>query len=717
MPQGRSPISDLARMYRERIPTAPKSIGRQAPAIFSSGRNFGFPAPVGRFVKTAVESLDPRFIASEGGRSVQHVVGDATELGRSIITGEDTLSESPTARAYQAAGGGAPGVLAAVLPYVNVGTAVLPTTRVLTPTGRLAMAQASQDAVNAKLAQAAAAGVDAQSAALQAARSDALAGAKTAVAANDLNAYDRAVGEYLNALRLRYTKPSDVYDGRAYGRLSSAETQAIANSRMGIARDVNVGVGGKQAAAIAIDPDKALALVSEGQPYGAMFDPEKMAQIASERQGYRSHFSSPAKRSLMESSGVDVSNLSDYEIDRLIVESEILGVPFSAPTSRRPIYAATPEPKFNPGLSGYARSPDDRRFTVEALYDVTGRPTTVLPMDSFPSMATSERPRPLQLADLMGRTKYQEMQIGGGPLPIENLQNLAIAFESPESLRFTNPEQFYSYLDRFYPERTGYTLTGDLANAEARVNYLNRQLALLKAAQEKGLPVTTVRTGGLKPEVSAAIQEGRPILRQEFDPKEMTGLWDEYSYPGRYETISDPAQQTADIEEAIARYNSYIDWASRNSPAIQARADKINELSNRSFNARIRANLRATEKAAQAKAVGGVTEDVVAEATKVLPYPANEPAEASRFLAAAFDGDIEKAGDIYLDINSRWRSELANESYPSDVRYFMATDTEGLFNLSQNGIVPGETISKIISYINNKTSPAPIEMTETFSGL
>jgi hypothetical protein len=126
-------------MYRERIPTAPKSIGRQAPVSFSSGPSFSFLRPVGRFLKTAVESLDPRFIASEGGRSVQHVVGDATELGRSIITGEDTLSESPTARAYQAAGGGAPGVLAAALPYVNVGTAVLPTTRVLTPAGRAAI--------------------------------------------------------------------------------------------------------------------------------------------------------------------------------------------------------------------------------------------------------------------------------------------------------------------------------------------------------------------------------------------------------------------------------------------------------------------------------------------------------------------------------------------------------------------------------------------------
>ena len=717
MPARPSPTEDLARMYRERIPIAPKSIGRQAPAIFSSSRNFGFLAPVGRFLKTAVESLDPRFIASEGGRSVQHVVGDAKELAKSVVTGEDTLSQSPTARAYQAAGGGAPGVLAAALPYVNVGTAVLPTTKVLTPTGRLAMAQASQDAVNAKLGQAAAAGVDAQSAALQAARNDALAGAKAAVADMDLDAYDTALGNYLNALRLRYTKPSDVYDGQAFGRLSAAETQAVANSRMGLAREVNVGIGGKQAATIAMNPDKALALVSAGQPYGAMFDPEKMAQIASERQGYRSHFSSPAKRSLMESSGVDVSNLSDYEIDRLIVESEMLGVPFSAPSARRPIYAATPESKFNPDLAGYAGSPDDKRFTVEALYDVTGRPTTVLPMDSFPSMVMSERPRPSQLADLIGRTKYQEMQIGGGPLPIENLQNLTVAFESPESLRFTNPEQFYSYLDRFYPERTGYTLETDLVNAEMRVDYLNRQLALLKAAQEKGLPVTTVRTGGLKPEVAAAIQENRPVLRQEFDPKEMTGIWDEYAYPGRYETVTDPLQQIGDIEEAIARYNSYIDWASRNSPAIQGRRDKINELSSRSFHARIRANLRATEKAAQAKAAGGVTEDIVAEATKVLPYPANEPAEANRFLAAAFDGDIEKAGDIYLGISARWRSELANGNYPPDARYFMATNTEGLLNLSRNGIVPGETISNIISYINNKTSPAPIETTETLLGL
>lgn len=139
MPPRPNPLSDLARMYQERIPTAPKSIGRQAPVSVSGGAP-GWLRATGNFLKTAVESMDPRVIAREGGRSVEHVYGDVKELGKSIVTGEDTLSQSPTARAYQAAGGGAPGVLAAALPYINVGTAVMPTSRVLTPAGRLAMA-------------------------------------------------------------------------------------------------------------------------------------------------------------------------------------------------------------------------------------------------------------------------------------------------------------------------------------------------------------------------------------------------------------------------------------------------------------------------------------------------------------------------------------------------------------------------------------------------
>lgn len=146
MPARPNPMADLARMYRERIPTAPLSNydkviqSRLAPHRFTGGSSgLGFLAPVGNFLKTAVESLDPRFIASEGGRSVEHVYGDARELAKSVVTGEDTLSQSPSARAYQAAGGGFGGALAAALPYVNAATTVVPTTKLLTPAGRVAL--------------------------------------------------------------------------------------------------------------------------------------------------------------------------------------------------------------------------------------------------------------------------------------------------------------------------------------------------------------------------------------------------------------------------------------------------------------------------------------------------------------------------------------------------------------------------------------------------
>jgi len=62
----------------------------------------------------------------QGGKSLQHVYGDAKELGRSIITGKDTLSQSPTAQAYQAAGGGLTGALAAAGPYLDLASVVAP---------------------------------------------------------------------------------------------------------------------------------------------------------------------------------------------------------------------------------------------------------------------------------------------------------------------------------------------------------------------------------------------------------------------------------------------------------------------------------------------------------------------------------------------------------------------------------------------------------------
>ena len=130
MPPVVNPVSDLARIYRQRVPTqtsqarfGPEAVARIQPNM---NRGAGPLGVVGRLARTAVESLDPRLILSEGGRSVQHAVGDATELAKSVISGRDTLSQSPTARTYQAAGGGAQGAFAAAMPYVNLASTAAP---------------------------------------------------------------------------------------------------------------------------------------------------------------------------------------------------------------------------------------------------------------------------------------------------------------------------------------------------------------------------------------------------------------------------------------------------------------------------------------------------------------------------------------------------------------------------------------------------------------
>lgn len=158
MPPGARPINpvgDLAAIYRARIPQptprqlfGPQAVARIQPNMRRGPGVLGTIANVG---KQVISSLDPRFILSQGGKSVEHVAGDIYELGRSIITGEDTLSESPSARAYQQAGEGFSGVVAAALPYVNVATAVVPTTKLLTPAGRTAMAADAAERVGQRL--------------------------------------------------------------------------------------------------------------------------------------------------------------------------------------------------------------------------------------------------------------------------------------------------------------------------------------------------------------------------------------------------------------------------------------------------------------------------------------------------------------------------------------------------------------------------------------
>lgn len=141
----------LARMYAQRVPSRPKQIGRMPeqrvdqPWYEKAGRAaFGIVASPFATALDVVPGYEPEDIGSfnifeQGGKSLQHVAGDAYQLGRSVLTGKDTLSESPSARAYQQAGGGLMGAAAAALPYVDVASAAAPFAKAMTPAGALAM--------------------------------------------------------------------------------------------------------------------------------------------------------------------------------------------------------------------------------------------------------------------------------------------------------------------------------------------------------------------------------------------------------------------------------------------------------------------------------------------------------------------------------------------------------------------------------------------------
>lgn len=80
-------------------------------------------SPIERVTGTTLfrpEDIGSFNLLQSGGRATQHASGDLKELGRSVITGQDTLSQSPTARAYQQAGGGLAGAMAASSPYLEL---------------------------------------------------------------------------------------------------------------------------------------------------------------------------------------------------------------------------------------------------------------------------------------------------------------------------------------------------------------------------------------------------------------------------------------------------------------------------------------------------------------------------------------------------------------------------------------------------------------------
>lgn len=152
----------LARMYAQRVPSRPKQIGRMPeqqvdqPWYEKVGRAaFGIVASPFATALDVVPGYEPEDIGSfnifeQGGKSLQHVAGDAYQLGRSVLTGKDTLSESPSARAYQQAGGGLMGTAAAALPYVDVASVVAPFAKGMTPAGALAIERAAGEAASSR---------------------------------------------------------------------------------------------------------------------------------------------------------------------------------------------------------------------------------------------------------------------------------------------------------------------------------------------------------------------------------------------------------------------------------------------------------------------------------------------------------------------------------------------------------------------------------------
>ena len=159
-----TPISDLARMYRERIPTAPKSIGRLGPVQIGGGglslnpmpalrqavnwfrnqpgTNISTPINTGRGVSMGGQGGASQLVFDPAAQAVERAVGDIT-----AIPGIGQPSPSYTAEQIRQQGV-VPGVLGAAMDYSMFAPAVGAGVRA----GRNAMRAATADAAE-RLAQ------------------------------------------------------------------------------------------------------------------------------------------------------------------------------------------------------------------------------------------------------------------------------------------------------------------------------------------------------------------------------------------------------------------------------------------------------------------------------------------------------------------------------------------------------------------------------------
>lgn len=632
----------------------------------------------------------------QGGKSLEHVGGDAYQLGRSIITGKDTLSESPSAKAWKAAGGGLPGVLAVAGPYLDVGSVVAP----------MAMGAArGAGLVAPKPVPYTPSPAIAQSAANEAAERAAMLNrttnaARVATGNLDRDAYDEVVGKYLEYLAGKQVPPS-----RRVGQIvvdpSSMTTRRFGQAQRNIA--MNAGTDAAPTTMlVGVNPDKATTIIGGSSSYGPMFDADKMAQIASERETYNAKFARPELLDLMRREGVDIPDA--YSTDRLIVESQLFGLPFDTPVGGRPIYAVDPNRASLYNVAGYTGSPDRNRFSLGFTYDIEGRPITLTEQDSFPTYDGDRRIYPPELGGVLRKPgNYQEMQVYGGQIPSENLRGVGMMFANPDSMRYTNPEAFFRWAKENYPQDVGPLVKFAANTVENSKAYVDRLLKVVEAAREKGIPLTAQQLGAeMIEDIDQFVTSGTRLTGGRKPYEGYLGPSQQNYFPTPV-NLGDPDSIVAALTQASKTYDDWLKWYASNGEAYDQYSMKLRALENKASKGRFAANRRNAERLALSKATSGFTAEDIAKAREVTPYPANSLPQLEDFLVQASNGNLEEAAQIWESINAEW-SRIINEgrSIPANQRYWMTTKEEGLQNLVDAGLLTKETVAELRNELKDK---------------
>ena len=637
----------------------------------------------------------------QGGKSLEHVGGDAYQLGRSIFTGKDTLSESPSAKAYQAAGGGLGGTLAATSPYLELAGTFAPIA--VKGLGPRSVGMRMETANARAIAEAGAKEAAERASVLN----ETLNATRQATGKLDPNAYDAAINRYREYLTSRYV-PSNRRVGQYVDNPSDALTRRLAAAQREIA--VNSATGAAPTnMLVGVNPNKTLQIIGEGSSYGPMFDADKIAQIAVEREGYRSKFGTQTLDELMAREGV--GSLDDYAKDRLIVESQLFGVPFDAPVSSRPIYAVDPQIMNLRNIAGYTGSPNQNRFSLGLTYDVSGRPITLTESDSFPTYVAGGRVYPPELGRVLNKPgNYQEMQVYGGQLPSSELRSIDLMFGSPDSVRYSDPNKFYSWVKANYPQDVQPLVTQDFYAATDAKGYIDNLVKVVNLAKERGIPVNAQQLGSefiFDLNDLVASNSKLPNNARPFGGGSGSGPMQAKYLVEPTMTSSDYDQIIAGLEQSSNKYGEWLKWYEKNGKTYQEFGDRLAALRSKAISGRAASQRRIAERLASEKAVAGFSPEDIAKAREVTPYPANVLPELEDFLVAANAEKIDEAAAIWRSMNDKWKEIIESGKIPSNQRYWMTSINEGLGNLVDAGLIRLDTKSKLFDVLNKPQEEMP----------